>query len=146
MIPLFQVPVKAGVRVPPVQLLCQSVMVDGELLLWVDGINAQDPVVIPVSAVSSSRLVSDFESYMQAHRDVAYRVLVAGTGEISPTIAVRAVAAMVADPSLSAEDALEMVTAQALDLIDADHQDHAYFWGLAGAERTSTAGRAVGAN
>lgn len=139
MIPLFQIPFKAGLREPPVQLICQCVMVDGEMLLWIDGVNAQDPVVVPLSAIPASKLVADFESYMQAHKDVAKRVLLAGAGEISPTIAARAIAAMAADPSLDAEAALEMVNSQALDLIDADQQSQAYFWGAAGPMNTAAA-------
>ncbi|MDF2461869.1 MAG: hypothetical protein K0Q43_104 [Ramlibacter sp.] len=132
MIPLFQISVKPGLREPPVQLICQSLTVDGEMLLWVDGVNAQDPVVIPLSAVSSTKLLTDFETFMDAHKSIARRVLLAGAGEISPTIAARAVSAMAADPRLDATDALELVNGQALDLLDADAQSAAYFWGAAG--------------
>jgi len=132
MIPLFQIPFKAGLRQAPVQLICQGVNVENELLLWVDGVNAQDPVVIPLSAVPASRLLTDFESYMEAHRDVARRVLMVASGEISPTIAARAVQAMLMDPGLDAQAAVDMVNEQALDLIDADQQSQAYFWGAGG--------------
>jgi hypothetical protein len=143
MIPLFQIAVKPGLREPPVQLICQSLNVGGEMLLWVDGVNAQDPVVIPLSAVDSSKLLTDFESFMSAHKAIARRVLLAGAGEISPTIAARAVAAMVADPNLEATDALELVNGQALDLLDADAQSAAYFWSKTGPMSVATAAGAV---
>lgn len=145
MIPLFQIPFKPGLRQPPVNLICQSVMKDGELLLWIDGVNAQDPVVIPLSAVASSRLLMSFDDYLRAHSDIARRVLLAGAGEISPTIAARAIAAMVADPGLQPEAALEMVNGQALDLIDSDHSEAAYFWGKNGPTALGMARTAVAA-
>ncbi len=139
MIPLFQIPFKAGLTEPPVQLICQSVTVDREMLLWVDGVNAQDPVVIPLSSVAASRLLTDFESFLDANRDLAERVLLAGAGELSPTITARAIAAMTADPQLDAEGALELVNGQALDLIEADLRSQAFFWGSAGPMSTCTA-------
>lgn len=132
MVPLFQIPYKAGLRTPPVNLICQSVFVDGELLLWIDGINAVDPIMIPLSAVSSSRMLMSFEEYIQAHKDVAREVLLAGRGELSPAMAARAIAAMKLDPNLKAADALELVSEQALDLIDADNNEKSYFWGVNG--------------
>ena len=138
MIHLLQVPFKAGRDAPPVQLICQIVDLgpDSELLVWVDCINAEAPVVVPLSSVSGHHHLSDFESYMAAHKDISREVLLAGAGEISPTIAARAVAYMAKTPGVSAADALDTVQEQAIDLIEADHRNQAYFFSALGPTST----------
>lgn len=133
MIDLYQVTFKPGLKSPPVRLICQSVEVDDELMLWIDGVNGEDPVLVPLASLPAHAYVGDFGGFMRQHLSLARAVLAAGEGELSPTIAARAVSLMLLDPHASAETALEHVNSQALDLLDADLHDQAHFWGATGA-------------
>lgn len=118
---LFSATLRPGPKHPPVNLVCQSLEQDGELHLWVDGMNLEDPVLLPISAAKQIRLLGTFREFAAARLDLARAVLQESQGEHSPTLLARAMLLMQDDPRISANDALEHVQDQALDLIDADN-------------------------
>lgn len=122
-IQIFSARFRPSVSRPPVEILCQAVDVGSEKLLWVDGLMFDHPILIPISAATGLVYKATFRELMEANLDRAKAVLDASKGLHSPTVLVRAVAYMHRDPSLSADDAIDLVTEEALDLIDADSRD-----------------------
>lgn len=121
MIQLFNVQYRPGMSAPPVSLLCQAVDVGNEkMLLWLDGINVEDPVMAPISAVRSISYVGTFKEFAAQRLAIARQVFDESQGEHAPSILARAMQYMGSDATLSAHNALELACDQALDIIDAD--------------------------
>lgn len=118
---LFSVTYRPSPTQPPVSLVCQSFVVNGELLLWIDGVNLEQPVLAPLSAVKQIRHLGTFREFAQARLELTRAVLQESQGEHSPALIARAIRYMEADAGLSAHDAIELAYEQALDLIDADN-------------------------
>lgn len=121
-IELFSVSYRPHAGHPEVQLVCQSVDHDGDRLLWIDGINAEQPVVAPLASVRGIEFVGTFRDFMGRHIAQASRLLDESGGEHSPTILARATLYMARDPRMSASEALELAVEQGVDLVDADNQ------------------------
>lgn len=117
---LISVTYRPGPAHPPVQLICQTYQVGEEVMLWVDGINLEDPLLVPLSSVRGHKLLGTFREFAGERLEVARDVLHESQGEHSPAILARAMQAMQLDSSLSAREALDEMENQALDLIDAD--------------------------
>jgi hypothetical protein len=121
MIHMFNVQYRPALDAPPVSLLCQAVDVEGEkMMLWLDGINAEDPVMAPISAMRAISYVGTFRDFAAERLDVARRVFDESQGEHAPSILARAMLYMSGDPKMSAHSALELACDQALDIIEAD--------------------------
>jgi hypothetical protein len=118
---LFSVTYRPGPTQAPLSLVCQSMLVSGEMLLWIDGINLEQPVLAPLSAVKQIRHLGTFRDFAQARLPLAHAVLQESQGEHSPALIARAIQYLEADAGLSAHDALELAYEQALDLVDADN-------------------------
>lgn len=108
-------------------LICQAIDIKGEKLLWVDGYMIDHPILVPISAVGAVAYKGTFSSFMREHITVAHQVMVASQGQHSPTLLARAVSYMTRDPMMSAEEALDQVMEEALDLIDVDNSDRGSF-------------------
>jgi hypothetical protein len=119
-IELFNVQYSPGLNKPPVNLLCQSIDVDGEKLLWLDGINLEDPVLAPLSAMRHYSWMGSFKEFAAQRLDEARMVFEVSQGEHTPSILARAMLYLSADPKLNAAEAIELATDQALDILDAD--------------------------
>lgn len=117
---LFSIVYRPGIGESPVALICQAVDVANEKFLWVDGINAEDPVMVSISAVKHIEYMGTFKDFLAARMDLAEKVIAESLGEHSPTLAARAVLFMARDRNLSARDALELVESQALDILETD--------------------------
>lgn len=128
---LFSVTYRPGPAHAPVSLVCQAFTVEGELLLWIDGINLEQPVLVPLSAVKRIRHLGTFREFAQIRLDAARAVLQESQGEHSPSLLARAMLYMEADSHLTALDALELASDQALDLVDADNMS-ALMWARTG--------------
>ncbi len=102
------------------RLLCQGVDIDGEKLLWIDGLDVENPIMIPVSSVRALEWSGSFRELMVTDLDIAGRVISEAQGEYSPTIMARMFVYMSRDPDLHPEDALDLAIMQSNDLIDAD--------------------------
>lgn len=95
---------------PPIMLLCQSLRVDEERLLWIDGINELEPVVLPLAGVPAT-WAGTFSGWLSENPEIASQVVSISSG-ISPLIVVRSMAVMLADKSISADTALELCLEQ----------------------------------
>jgi hypothetical protein len=118
---LFSITYRPAAHREPLQLVCQAHSVGEEVLLWIDGINLEDPVLAPISAVRNIQALGTFREFAQQRLETARAVLQESQGEHSPGVLARAMLCMEADPRMSAHDALELVYDQALDVIDADN-------------------------
>jgi hypothetical protein len=140
MIDLFSVQYRPGLSQPPMSLLCQSVSVEGEqMMLWLDGINVDDPVMAPLSSMRSISYVGTFRDYAAANLEVARKVFDESSGEHAPSILARAIQYMVADPTLTANSAIELACDRALDIIEADQNSARLFTFSATSSPTATA-------
>lgn len=119
-IELFNVLYRPGIGQAPIALLCQAVDIAGEKYLWVDGVNADDPVLVSISACSGISWAGSFEEFMSERRDLAAQVLAESQGLHSPTILARSILYMSRDEKLTAVEALELSEGQGLDVIDSD--------------------------
>ncbi len=126
-IELFNIHYRASVGTPPMRLLCQGVDVAGEKLLWVDGLDVANPVVIPLASVRSLEWAGSFRELMATDLELAERVISEVQGEYSPTIMARMFVYMSHDPDMHVEDALDLAIKQGADLICADEKAHASF-------------------
>lgn len=124
---LFSAHFRPSIARPPVDLICQSIDIKGEKLLWVDGYMIDHPILVPISAVGAVAYKGTFSAFMREHLSAAQQVLVASQGQHSPTLLARAVSYMTRDPLLSAEEALDQVIEESLDLIDVDNSDRGAF-------------------
>lgn len=120
-IELFNVEYRPAIGAPEIRLLCQGVKVGEETLLWVDGVNPEDPVMVPLGSVRRIEWAGSWAEFMRSHLDLAAQVLESSQGEHSTTIVARATLYMASDSRLSASEALDHAYDQALDLIDADN-------------------------
>jgi hypothetical protein len=120
-IELFNVEYRPGVGKPELRLLCQSVEIGGEKLLWIDGVNAEDPVMVPLACVKGIEWAGSFKEFMIARLGLAQQVLEESQGEHSPTIMARAMLYMSRDLSMTARAAIDQAVEQGVDLIDADN-------------------------
>jgi hypothetical protein len=120
-IELFNVAYRPGLVEPPVLLLCQAFNINGEKFLWLDGINAEDPVMVSISAVRDIRWAGNFKEFISTRPDLAQQVLQESQGTHSPTILARALLYMSNDPNLTAAQAIEICDEQAMDIIEADN-------------------------
>ncbi|MEJ8837694.1 hypothetical protein [Ramlibacter sp. AN1133] len=135
---LFSVTYRPGPAHPAVSLVCQAIDVDGEMLLWIDGINLEHPMLVPVSACKRLTLLGTFREFAQTRLQATRAVLQESQGEHSPTLLARAILYMEADPQLTAHEALELAYDQALDLIDADNTS-AMTWSRVSEEQAALA-------
>ncbi|HWS26852.1 MAG TPA: hypothetical protein VN259_09830 [Xanthomonadales bacterium] len=126
-IELFNIHYRASVGMPPMRLLCQGVDVAGEKLLWVDGLDVANPVVIPLASVRSLEWAGSFRELMVSDLDLAERVISEAQGEYSPTIMARMFVYMSQDPDLHVEEALDLAIKQSAELIVADENAGASF-------------------
>jgi hypothetical protein len=124
---LFSAHFRPSISRPPVDILCQAVDVKGEKLLWADGLMVDHPILVPISAVGKVSYKGTFRDFMRQHMTHAMYVLEVSQGQHSPTMLARAVQCMSRDPSLSADEALDLVVEEALDLIDVDSMDRGAF-------------------
>lgn len=119
-IELFNVLYRPGIGEAPIALLCQALDIAGEKYLWVDGVNADDPVLVSVSACSGIEWAGSFEEFMAARSDLTGQILAESQGLHSPTLLARSLLYMSRDEKLSAVEALEMSEGQGLDVLDGD--------------------------
>ena len=127
-IELFRVLYQPSLDMTPVPLLCQSFTADEEKLLWIDGINEEEPVLIPLSCTPGAKeWVGSFFEFMDRHHPQCSLVVEAAQGQYAPIILVRAVEIMVQDDRIGAELALEMAYNQGCHLL-ADDQRNAEFF------------------
>ena len=136
---LFSIAYRPAAHREPLQLVCQTYAIGEEILLWVDGINLEDPVLVPISGVHNIQPLGTFREFAEQQLSAARAVLQESQGKHSPGVLARAMLCMVADPSMSAHDALELVYDQALDIVDADNTSAFDF----GRSRAETAVAAV---
>jgi hypothetical protein len=137
---LFNVQYRPGLHQPPVMLLCQAVDLDGEKFLWVDGINFDDPVMVPIASVRHAEWMGSFAEFMKANIDSAGKVIEQCQGNYSPTIMARATLYMSKDRRMSAVQAIELADRQAYDLLDEDMLSMRYFSDAASMPLTAQAG------
>ena len=128
-IELFAVQVRVCVSRPAVVLLCQAMDLSGEKVLWIDGMNMETPVLLPIASVKGGiEYRGTFRDFLALHLDQAVQVLQAARGGHSPTVLARAVHYMLHDRNLGAHEALTMVVEQARDILDADTGDADVFF------------------
>jgi len=120
-IELFNVRYRPHAGEPEIQLLCQSVGAEDDRLLWVDGINAEQPVLVPLANVKGIEPAGTFREFMAQRLKHAALLFEESQGEHSPTILARAAQIMSLDPRLSAPEALDQAVEQAVDIVDADN-------------------------
>lgn len=118
---LFSVEYRPGPAQAPLTLVCQSLIINNEMLLWVDAINLEQPVLVPLASVKGIRHLGTFREFAQTRLDTARAVLQESQGEHSPALLARAMLYMEADATMGPNTALELAYDQALDLIDADN-------------------------
>jgi hypothetical protein len=119
-IELFNIHYRPSAAAPSMRLLCQGVDVDGEKLLWVDGLDVANPIMVPVASVQSLEWAGSFRELMSTNLDLASKVIREVQGEYSPTIMARMFVYMSQDPGMNVEEALDMAIFQGGDLIRAD--------------------------
>ncbi len=121
-IELFNISYRPSASMPTMRLLCQGVDVDGEKLLWVDGLDVENPVVIPLASVRALEWTGSFRELMSSDLELAERVISEVQGEYSPTIMARMFVYMSQDPHMHVEDALDHAIRQGNELIYADNR------------------------
>lgn len=119
-IDLFSVQFQPGIGEAPLNLICQALDVDGEKLVWIDGLNPDCPLMAPIAALTKIEWLGSIGDFMRSRMEISAQVIDYTQGDFSPTIMARAIAAMEADSSLNVEDAVMLVEGQGLDLLDKD--------------------------
>lgn len=118
-IEFFEITYRGVSGSPAVVLLCQGVTVNEELMLWVDGINLEDPVVVPLAGIPAQWRGS-YADWCDKYPDLSGAILAASPQVPSPVLMVRCMSVMAADPGISAHDALDMCTLQAQEISKED--------------------------
>lgn len=128
-IELFSVHIRLSIVRPPVDLICQSLDLEGEKVLWVDGLTMDTPVLLPLASVAECiEYRGTFRNFLMDNMAAAGAVLSESAGQHSPTIIARAIDCMSRDPNLPAFEALRLVEEEALDILDADQGDAEVFF------------------
>jgi hypothetical protein len=126
---LFSVRMRVSLSRPPVELICQAMDLNGEKVLWVDGMTMDTPILLPIASVNGCiEYRGTFRDFLTLHMGEAGLILSSSAGQHSPTIIARAVRCMTYDKKLTAEDALHLVIEEALDILDADSGDAEVFF------------------
>lgn len=108
---------------PVLEVLCQAIEVDGLQMLWLDGLDINNPLLLPMSAARSCEPAGSFHQYILDHYFVARDVIDLGAGQHSVTLLARAIQRCDQTRSLSADQALEMVIQEAKDILYFDQTD-----------------------
>lgn len=122
---LFFVRYRPAVNMPAMQLLCQLVdLPGGRRAAWIDGRNVNRPVLLPIKPDTSITSIGSFETLVAEQKLLAGLIL-----DVAPTLSItliaRAIKLMEADRKVSAEDAVDLVIAEAQYLSEADQIDRA---------------------
>ncbi len=118
-IEFFQITYRGVSGSPPVVLICQGVTVNDELMLWVDGVNLEDPVVVPLSGVPAQSSGS-YAEWCEKYPDALSAIVATSPAIPSPVLTVRCMSVMAADPGISAQEALDMCTLQGQEISKED--------------------------
>jgi hypothetical protein len=100
-------------------IMAQCLMVEQEGMLWVDGIDFENPVVVPFGGIPLTHC-GTFDDWVAKYPLEFAQVSESLAEERSPIFMSRCVALMVADSSLGAAQAVEMCLAQAQEIIKED--------------------------
>jgi hypothetical protein len=101
-------------------IMVQCLMVEQEGMLWVDGIDFENPVVVPLGGLSLAHC-GTFDDWLAKYPAEFAQVTEALEQERSPVFMSRCVALMAADSSIGAAQAIEMCLAQAHEIIKEDN-------------------------
>lgn len=118
---LVSVLYRAAPKAAPVSIIAQLVQVDGEAMIWVDGLNTTDPVVVDLSSCREIEVLGPFRDFLLAHQDAVGRLLPFCSGRESAAFLARCCILLAADTTMNGEEALRIVEGVALDILDSDH-------------------------
>lgn len=101
-IPMGEIHLCSGVykptctELPAVEVFCQAVVLNGAAYVWIDGINHENPLLIPVQSLSKFRRVGTLRSYLEDERHLALEagfdqlLDICKSREVSATVLIRA--------------------------------------------------------
>lgn len=125
---------------PPLEMICQTQVIDGSSYAWIDGVNELAPVLLPVHNLASFRRMGTLRQYLQDDRhlglDTELEVLgvLCAEQKASATLMVRACELMHAE-GLPARDALDVVRQWGELICELDQAERAAFQAVAAADR-----------
>lgn len=104
---------------PKTALICQGLLVDGETLLWVDGVDHDRPIVVPLAGIPATWCGS-YSEWLDKNPEFASQIFDIAPGDCSPTLIARCMSLMTVDPSLDADAAFCLCLEQGKDFIKED--------------------------
>lgn len=120
---LYSVRFKPSVTRPVIEVLCQAIELGGQQLLWLDGLDLDNPLLLPMSAARSCESAGSFHQFILNHYFSARDVLDLAAGQHSVTLLARAIQRCDQTRSLTADEALNQVIQEARDILYFDQTD-----------------------
>lgn len=120
----------AGGQVPPISVMCQTLVIYGVSSAWIDGVDMAEPVLLPVEYLSGFKRAGTLEDYLAQARHEALGDGFEGimdlcvTQDHTPTTMVRAIEIM-HNEGLPADTALATAVAWGSMIRDLDKADQA---------------------
>lgn len=131
-----------GANIPPIEVICQTVIVNGTAYAWIDGVSETNPVLLPVESLNNFKNFGTLQSYLQDDRHAELDTEFDSLGELclaqkaSATLMVRACEIMHAE-GLSAEDALSVARQWGELINELDQAERAAYSVVSGADTTA---------
>lgn len=106
-------------------IIAQVVRINDAVFVWADGLDMQDPVLLPISSTddATTRYIDTVSNYFVTHQLLVLEVLECANQEgmdLSPTLVARAVEAMRDDQNKSASNALAVAMQWSQIILDLD--------------------------
>ena len=110
-----------------IRLVVQVINLAGEEMMWVDGIDIADPVMVPLSNLSDVREIGSLSSFMENHQDaIVSLALLEDFSRVSPTLLARAVLNM-AGGAAEPREAMSLARMFSCFIKEADELDRKVF-------------------
>jgi len=110
----------------PFRIEAQAVLVDGEEYLWVDGIDFDDPVLLPIRSARGLRYLGELGELADQHANqIGELSITEDLSAVSPTVLLRAARCMV-EEGLPSSEALSSAATLSQMLLELDELDRRY--------------------
>lgn len=119
-------------ELPAVEVFCQTIVLNGVAYVWIDGINQNNPLLLPVQALYGFRRMGSLRQYLENERhldlgeDFDALIDLCTQRKVSATVLIRACEIMHAEES-SADQALETALHWGMLLNEMDQAERAAY-------------------
>lgn len=125
---LYLARIRVNLCVPPRVYLVQEILIDGESMIWVDGVDIADPLLLPKKDVSDLESIGTFADFLSQNVD-AYLGLVQAFPEdsYSPSVMARAILGMKQKPHFTYAEMMSLVLQEGQAIRELERRDRKLF-------------------